>query len=401
MKRKQVYGFLLLGWLLPSWALGSTAVLVKDREHRLWFEKVGKIENLLDNPARLMGVKQYVCDTFADAVYADAQPPDVVFEKSSWDDQGHLAAQIVAPVMTGLTLNGGYGYAQSLQGNKSTSRLDGTYISDDVKSFGSLVNVGAATNLLPFFDLGYAGVWETKNEASDYASDLATPFAVSREFRSQRHALGMVSEELEVFGEFEHSQRQGAYDQNPELDMMFNTVSLHVRTLLAGELGQANWIAQADGSSTQLTQNLFLLAREQYPLDFSNQDVSLESYVYLPWGTTDFGAGVEVAFFNRTFFNQDEYAWQDYREIQVYLPLGFGVELVKGLRIWAQTNLKWQQSARDAVSAFACQPAWGMQFAWTWLEVTLYSFPEATWQQDTRQGKTLQVQTGLEACARF
>jgi len=395
-KKIYVIIFILLVFgLTVSKLSASVRVLTHERSDLRLFEKCGRIENLLDNPARLMDIREIIVDQYTDIRLNNSKPYDTVFEKSRHDEELDYTVQALAPLADHLAVNLGYRYIHQLLINQSTSRVDGTFIRDGDKTFYKNINAAVATDLLPDIVLGYSLTVKNKKNFVELVSDLASNYTYLNSYSIIHHTVGLVSGEIGLYAGFESEKYLGKYNGAGELDFEFTTMVFQARYIL-GEAEGENLTSRISYKSQNLNQRQFEMGRSGYQLDMANYCVSADSYYFIPWERLEFAAGVEVSYENKNIFDLDSYRWENYQVHQFYFPAMLRTEILPFLRAWIEMNLCYSQNTYEESNSITLQRVFGLQFAINSLEINLYTMPTAGWITSQTADDIQALETGLD-----
>jgi hypothetical protein len=395
-------GMLCIGlWLLPSWGSASMRVLYLAPSSLFLFEKVGKAENLVDNPARFNQFTGLIIEQSLDAQATATRPYDPVFQKNTWDDTLDESTQVVCPFPNLFTFNLGYRYQHELAGDESTSTLDATHIADANKSFLREANGAVAAALAPSLAAGYAVFAQHSQNFVDLASDLSTPYAYANNTESTRHALGVVWGHAEVFASFEAEEYLGSYNQVQEADFLISNYALNARYVL-GEADKENLTVKASYVNSSFNQRQLDFGRLDYALDFLNNQAGLAGYYYHPEERWEGAVGLEAGYADRYKFDAATYGWQDYQTYHVALPLMLGAKIFSFLHLWAEVDVNYGYATDWGNKKFSVQNSLGLQINAPHVELNVYTFPFAQVSSEPgTQGDQSGFKLGLNAKVTF
>jgi len=387
-----------LAWLaLPPLAAASMRILYQDPAELFLFEKIGKSENLVDNPARFNKLPGILVEQSVDAHLATTEPYDPVFRKETRDELIDESTQMAYPIPGIVTLNLGYRYRHDLVSDDSTSSLDQTHIGDADKSFLREINGAVAGNLGSAVTAGYAFLQTQDDNFVDMSSDLATPFTYANATASTRHTLGVIIDHWEAFAAFESGTYAGKYNQLQEADFLTHTLSVNLRYIL-GEVDKENVTFKASYSNSNFTQRQLAFGRADYNLDFLNNQARMAAYYDLPKDLWEGALGFEASYADRYKFDADTYGWLDYQAYAARVPLLLSAKVFSFLKVWAEVDGNYSYDSFAGNKAYSLQNSWGVCLEVPFLEINVYTFPlaGASWAPGT-QGEQASFKLGFNA----
>jgi hypothetical protein len=385
---------------LMSTTHASMRSMYKDKADLFLHEKVGKIENMLDNPAQLIRVDAITIEDNVDLAIADSKPFDPVYDKTSLNEVVFNSFQAVVPINEMICLRAGYSYLSSVQGSESTSSIDDSIINDVDKSFSRTTQASLATSKIPLFDFGYSFAMLDQPNFDDFASDIASDYTYFNDHQGMQHIIGIIKDGFEVYGGMSMLTYAGSYNNVQEIDFELSAMELNARKVF--ELSeQSNVLVQVGFETSTLTQNTFVLGRDGYDLDVPSMQVSGGAYYYLPQETLDLAFGIEGAFQQHDFFDVGDYVWTSYEDMQVSLPAQLNAQLLPWLRVWVELQIAFEQNTYIGSQTIALRNAVGVQVDVAMVELQLYTLPTATLTTSDKSDDVQGIEVGLTATARF
>jgi hypothetical protein len=364
----------LLG--MPATVLASMRALYLNPASLCLFEKVGKAENLGDNPARFHKLTGMRIEQSLDTHWNTTKPYDPIFQKDTRDELMDESTQMVYSVPDFITVNLGYRYRHDLHGNDSTSTLDETRIADANKSFLHEINGAIASDIMPGLTAGYAFFREHDENFVELFSDLSAPYAYANDTGRVRHTLGAIWDGFEVFAAYEAQTYQGQYNQIQEADFLTTNLMFNARCIL-GEVDKENLTLKAAFVNSNFNQRQFEFGRPYYELDFLNNQAALSIYYYHPEGSWDGAVGVEASCADRDKFNADAYNWVNYKTYNARVPIMLGARIFSFLRLWAEVDIDYDYTTYAGDKAFGMRNSFGLQINVPNAELNVYTFPFA------------------------
>lgn len=204
-------------WFLavPSSAPASVGILYKDRQTLPLFEKVGKTENLIDNPARLAAITKITLDTFVDVSVQDSQVYTATYQDTVRSDTLDYSAQIISPLTQWVNLNLGQRYAHAFDISNTLNQNDGSIMNNsEDKTFYRALNAGVAVkNIIADFSAGYAiRRQESRNFLDTYPNGQLAADNYLNSDSDFKHTAGIVlGDRWEVFGSYVTEKYQASY----------------------------------------------------------------------------------------------------------------------------------------------------------------------------------------------
>lgn len=355
-------------------AMASVGVLYKDKSDLLLFEKTGKVENLVDNPARFLNVRKIIVDNFMDVQIRNSKPFDPAHEKSNQDESIGYSSQLIFPLTEYLSINLGYIYQHYFLVTESTLSSGGTLINDADKSFRKSVNAAVATDLLPEIIIGYAFSKDNHENYVELFSDFATNYNYFNYNDIMRHTLGIIKDSIEIFAAYETKSCQGEYNGINEVDLFFNNITLNARYLW-GEIDKTNIISRVSYTNYDLNQRLFTIARTGYQLNLPNYAIGLNSFYYNPMDTVEYAGGIELSYEDKDIFDLGDYQWVNYQIYQLKLPCMLLARVLPFLSIWSEIDLIYSQDTYKGNKSFSLENILGVKIKHDFLEINIYAMP--------------------------
>jgi hypothetical protein len=387
-----VLGYFFTGW--SSSAKASLGVLYKERNALFLIEKIGRPENLADNPACLPDIHGNAADQFLDLHLSNRKPFDPVFNKTIQDDAIGCSSQWVLAVGAGLSLNLGGTFLQRLQGDDNLSTIDASQIGDADKSFNRDVNAGAGFRFSHQFAAGYAfsrqsgdNYVDSFSQGADSTNPADAPKGTSFYNQSTRlrHQAGIVAGPVDVVAGFGQDERLGSNQQTQEMDFSLTSLWMQARCLL-GNPESENLLARVYVENTSLLQRSFEQAREAYLLDLPNNRLSAGVYYTAPLSpnTLTWALAVEADLEARNRFDLTSYNWVAYQNLDLQIPAMLSARLLSWFSVWSEVDLKYQQAGYyNSRSAFA-ENIWGLTVEVAPLQIHVYTLP---WAQSVTSDK--------------
>jgi hypothetical protein len=399
MKKNLLFMAFIMCCLNPL-AQAGVRSLYLDKSELLLQEKIGKTDNLLDNPARLSELKNNIFEYDFNIGVQDIKPYDAVYKKINKEETMRQVMQIVVPVEDWCILNAGHEYKSAMAGSESTSRLDATEINDLNKTFNKKVNFAVATARLPFGTLGYAGSSDEQEHYNDFHSDLAEDYTYLNAKSTLRHTVGVMIEGFELFGSLDIQSFGGYYQHEQEVDFSITDMEINARYLI-GAVDQNNLLLQLGYTGYQLEQRQFILGRAGYELDIPNRKISGSAYYYYPVDGLELAVGAEADFWEKDIFVMRDYAWQTYQVIRGTVPMQVGVAILPYLKVWLESDLVYLQNTYAGSRSLTWQNTLGVQLKLAEFEVQLYTLPSFSLAASNTSDAGQTMTVGVRALVRF
>lgn len=387
----------------PTFIHASAGVLYKNRASLPLFEKVGKTENLLDNPARLASIGLITLDNFTNISIQDSQTSGSIYRDTAQSDSLEYSSQVVYPFIPWAVANLGYGYDHAFDLFNTLNQNDGSTLnSSEDKDFNRAFNAGVATKaLVTDYCFGYA---VRRNESSNFLDvhrngQLSTDSYLNVESDFQHTAGIVLNGNLEVYGSYATEKFQASYGQVQEVDLSLDHTAVNARYVL-GTPDQENWVIFGNFTQTNLRQNQLDVARIQYLMDFPVYHAEANAYYYLPRDDLEMAVGAELSYDER---NGLDSALQprNYDIYQAKIPCLLSGRFLPFLQVWSEVDLLYVRNTGEASHSFRLQQAYGIKITFAPVEINLYSNPFVNWFKSENASDTQAAALGLDLMARF
>jgi hypothetical protein len=352
----------------------SVRSIYQDRSNLLVMEKVGKTENLLNNPARLSELHDILLEYDLTISVNNVKPYDAVYKKNVTDETACQNAQLIVPVKNRLVFNAGCEYVFKRKGSVSTSRQDGSEISDRNKASGKKGNGAVAANWFPFCSAGYALTVNEYSDKNNFHADPSENYSYLNKTDAVCHTFGVSKNGFDLFGSFSKENYGGYFQQVKEADFAVTAMEINARCVL-GEADKRNLVLQLTYQRDQIKRRRFVLGRTGYDLDFPDSKISAAGYYYYPKDAIELAAGVEADYTKNEIFDMPDYAWKHYTVIRGAVPVQVSAPLFPWLNAWLELDLIYLRNMYEKSSSIALQNSFGMQLKISGVEVQIYALP--------------------------
>ncbi|MCD4813748.1 hypothetical protein K8S19_08670 [bacterium] len=396
--KKAVILFALI--LITSSVQASIRSLYQEKSNLFLHEKIAQPENLLDNPAQLNHISQYLIENNSDLQLQTIKPYDPVFRKENHDDFFGNTGQVIVPIEKWACINVGYAYEQWLDSQESISTLDGSRIAAADKQFVKTINAAVATTQILGLELGYAITIQEQTHFIDYAADIANDYSYTNNSQTTQHFVGIIYDDIEIYGGMSSMQAMGDYIQTREIEFSLDSWEVNVRRLF-GNMGAENVLVQAGMGNYQLTQTVFEIGRTGYDLDILNYEVAAGAYYTNPGKQIDFSVGLELTYLDNTIFNVSDYVWENYQSLSGTLPAQIKATVFPWLALWLEMRLLYQENTYEKAQTTMLQSALGVQVNIEMLEIQVYTLPGFTITNSESSDTIQNIQIGITAILRF
>ncbi len=399
--RFTLYVMLILGF--NSITLASVGVLHKDKSEMFLYEKVGKAENLLDNPARLKNIQDYVICNYFNLDLEYAEPCDPVFKKSTRDDEAGYNVQVIAPIEELLTVNLGHGYSRERYETNSTSSIDGSYFKETAKTLQRDINAGVAADIHDLIEnmiIGYWFKYRDQDNPGDYLSDIAQSYTYANNREVYQHKLGVAQEGWGMYASYAEELYSGEYDHNQEVQFLFQTMDIAARKIL-GEIDGENVSLSAAYSTTILETQQFEIARPVYQLVIPGYKVDLSAYYSYPQPGVSYALGIELDYTDTQYYKPADIVWEHGQLYQAKCPGLLEVEIFPFLRLWVEMALLYVQDTYKGSKSLALENAFGARFQQDIISINLFMVPELNIFSGNQADNIQTFRAGLDAQVNF
>lgn len=394
-----VLGLCLFCHVNPAWA--SLQIGYTDPHDLFLFEKVGKAENLIDNPARLQGLTTSEVEQNAGIHRQDIKPYDSVFKKDNKDEFTALSTQLIFPFLQNFTFNAGYQYQQTLQDQKTVSTLDESRFVDTDKVFLRALNIAVAYTVTGKMAAGFAFSTGRNENFIESDAPLNDPTTLKNDTVMTRQRLGVALGKVDGYLEYGIRHYQGYFDQTRETDFGSTDVAFHMR-YIAGTINEENLTMNLAVESSHLDQKQFEIDRTGYALDFPNYRVSWAAYYDHPGQVWEGAVGLETDYGDHTRFDSAIYAWKNYQTYRMAVPMMAAVTLSPFAGLWNEMDIIYEYDGFRGNRSAGVTTSFGAWVQWGKLRTELYLLPNALWsnQPDTA-GEALAWKVGMNVNYRF
>ncbi len=381
----------------------SIGVLHKDKSEMFLFEKVGKTGNLLDNPARLKKIPEYIIYNYFNLVLAHAEPYDPVFAKSTRNDEVGYNAQVIAPIKNLFTVNLGYNYAQQIYENNSTSSIDASYFKETVKTLQRNINAGLAIDIGYFIEhmmIGYSIQYSDQDNLGDYFSNIAQSYAYANNREVYQHKLGVTRDGWGMYVSCTGELYFGEYNQTREVKFWLRTIGTTLRKIW-GEIDGGNISISATYANTSLGDQKFEVARPEYQLIIPDNKVNLSGYYHYPQPGIACALGVELNYEETQYYKPAEFVWEDDQVYQAKCQGMLAAEIFPFLRLWTEAALVYVQNTFAGNKSLTLENAFGARIEQDIIRINFYMVPELDVFSGNQADDSQTFRAGMDAQLNF